>query len=515
MSLCFRSAAIAPSLFLAALVAGMSIVSGCSERAFSEDRRPHVLLISIDTLRADHLGAYGGLVKTPCLDELARRSVVFLEAQAAAPTTLTSHTSLMTGTYPHRHGVPRNGFSVHPDNVMLAEILQAAGYRTAAFLGSFALSEQFGFDQGFELFDETFDQLVTPGQHDQNQRTADRVTDAAIEYAARRWSGPQFLFVHYFDPHSPYAPPKSLASRYAREGGPLSSSLADLERAASLHREAVLGRSLPPRSLVREGLGPELIASVERPPSPLDRDLMALYAGEVAFIDQEVGRLLRTLEESDWLEGALVIVTADHGESFTEHGDFWNHGLWVYQTTVHVPLILQVPGREQGRRVSGPVSLVDVVPTILDVLSLKTPQSVEGRSLIPFLDSGKVQAVPVFCEATQPFGGESTEGWRNAVKPRCVRSSNYKYVEWPQQSVRQLFDLANDPGEKNDLLRAPSAEHRERAEALSRLLQDWSRPSAPFASEIVRERAAEVRQRLEDLGYLEPDDEADEKRDGK
>ena len=205
----------------------------------------HVVLISLDTTRADHLSCIAGSdsrAQTPALDLLASEGALFLQAQTAAVTTLSAHTSLMTGTWPHSHGVVRNGFELNSVNQTLAETLGARGYRTRAVLGSFALDSRFGFDQGFEVFDETFDLLVGAGGADQNQRLGEHVTRAALARVREHdQDEPLFLFAHYFDPHAPYDPPAAMREARAQEIGRTVGDPLTVERAVRAGQKLVLG----------------------------------------------------------------------------------------------------------------------------------------------------------------------------------------------------------------------------------------------------------------------------------
>jgi hypothetical protein len=193
-----------PMLPLALTVLALVLGAVCACSRSYQGPYPRVILISLDTTRADHLSCYGSpLVKTPNIDRLARESVVFRQVTSAAPTTLASHTSIMTGLYPHTHGVVRNGFTLSAENETLAQILKRSGFRTAAFLGSFALDRRFGFDRGFDVFDETFDIALDARNFDQDQRRAAAVTDAALSWVEKAPREPAFLFVHYFDAHVP------------------------------------------------------------------------------------------------------------------------------------------------------------------------------------------------------------------------------------------------------------------------------------------------------------------------
>jgi len=471
----------------------------------------HVVLISLDTTRADHLGCYGGRARTPVLDALAGAGVRFADVTSPAPTTLAAHTSMMTGTYPRAHGVPRNGFIVHRDNVMLAEILADAGFHTAGFVGSFALERAFGFHQGFAHFDQEFDIPVSKGGYDQNQRRAAAVTDAVLAHLDdARPRGRLFLFAHYFDAHAPYDPPPPF-DRWYSDREPLEWDLAEHMGSVAAHQLATCGRSIPMNTVVNEGVPPEMITQASGEALPIDGKLAALYAGEISYMDAEIGRLLEGLAARGILDEALVVVTGDHGETFWEHGDFWNHGLWVYQTTVSVPLILRFPdGSLAGSVEHHPVSTVDLVPTLCDLLELDPPQrGFDGRSqaggMVLEGTTGFQQIFAVFSQATQPAAAERQGRWANAEKAACVRSGKWKYVSAPYLGLEQLFDLEADPGERVNLLAdsTPRVEQLrgEMREQLEYGLDASRDPTRALPSRFNRAWAEEMAGVLEALGY--------------
>jgi arylsulfatase A-like enzyme len=274
-----------------------------------------LLIVTIDTLRADRIGAYGYAAgRTPAIDRLAARGVRFDRAFAPAPITLTSHASLLTGLYPPGHGARHNGMRVAPGVGTLAEILKAHGFATGAFVGAFPLDRRFGLDRGFDLYSDTMPRA--PDGRVQNERPGDEVVDAARAWLANlagREQSPFFLWLHLFEPHAPY--------------------VADPARGPA-------GRSLP--------------AS--------DR-----YDDEIARADGLVGRIVEVLGAR--AASTLVVFTSDHGEAFGEHGEI-AHSVFVYDTTLRVPLIVAGPGIQAGLVAAGAVSLVDVVPTVLDLLKL-------------------------------------------------------------------------------------------------------------------------------------------------
>jgi hypothetical protein len=303
------------------------------------DRKLNVLLVTLDTTRADHIGVYGfDQVDTPVIDGLAARGVTFMRAYASTPLTLPSHTSLFTGTHPPYHGVRDNGVHVAPEGLQtLAESFQQAGYRTGAFVGAFVLDSRWGLAQGFDRY---FDDFELPKQQEiflgRVQRPGSEVIDTALAWAGEDDTTPFFMWVHLYDPHTPYDPPEPFRSRYANP-----------------------------------------------------------YVGEIAWTDSLVGRLTSWLDDSGRSDDTYVAVTADHGESLGEHGEN-EHGLLLYESAIRVPLIIATPFDEpRGIQRHEPVSLIDVMPTMLELTGLQTPEVVHGRSLVPlFTQDTEVEGWP-------------------------------------------------------------------------------------------------------------------------
>ena len=460
----------------------------------------NVLLITMDTPRADHLGLYGqARFETPALDALSSEGVVFEQCSSAAATTLSSHTSIMTGAYPLRHGVVRNGFTVDPSNRTLAEALGDAGFQCAAFVASSALVSATGLDQGFGLYDERLDLPASPGGNDQAQRRAGSVTDAVLAHVDEQLAGGEgdrlFLFAHYFDPHAPYGAP----------GSEDVAGFEDIEAAVAAQQERVLGRGLGQQAVIGAGLPEALAGPARAGPSPADERLAALYGAEVEYMDTEIGRLLAGLAARGLLEETLVLITADHGETFWEQGNFWNHGLWVAETDVHVPLIIRGPGVLRGARVATPVSGVDVAPTILEAVGLAPGPGDDpgrGRSLLGALGGAELPRRAVFSEATQPGGRlEQAEGlaWLGEAKPQAARLGPWKLIKAPYLGVRQLYDLRSDPEERHDLLAGPPLPPaaRDALEDLERAHSAWLRAAAPRPSAFDPDQADALRS----LGY--------------
>jgi arylsulfatase A-like enzyme len=297
----------------------------------------NVLLVTLDTTRADRLGCYGYTdAHTPALDSLAAQGVLFERAFTPAPVTLPAHASLLTGLVPPVHGVRDNGiYRLRDEAVTLAELLGDAGMVTAATVAAYVLASRFGLAQGFSHYDERLKgQLGKPAAF-YVERPAEEVTDAALGWLEKRNDKKNFfLWVHYFDPHSPYVPPARFDSLC--------------------------------------------------PGRP--------YDGEIAYMDSQLGRLLGALRSDGQYENTLVVVVGDHGEALGEHGEP-THGIFLYNSTVRVPLIVKFPaGEHAGGRVDANVSLVDIFPTVLERAGLSVPSGIQGRSLLPLL--GGERAVP-------------------------------------------------------------------------------------------------------------------------
>jgi len=464
-------------VLLAVLAGG---VQGCVQKPDWQGPVRHVVLISLDTTRADSFGCYGNRwMRTPRIDALAGESLLFSDFVTVVPTTLASHTTLFTGNYPHTHGVPRNGFMVNSDNVMLTEVLKETGFHTAGFIGSFALDSRFAFAQGFDHYDETFDFVAGMGAASVTQRYAGLVTDSVIDYLERA-DIPRnlFLFVHYFDPHEPYAPPPPYDMMYAPPG-----DTGVEDSGSGGHIE------LPDWS----GVHPEV------------RKILRNYAGEVSYMDEQLGRLLDYLEQNGILDEALLVVTSDHGENLGEHEGHVGHGWTTYQTTMRAVGMIRLPGALRGgTRVPQPMANIDILPTLLTYLGLPLPEGIEGMAF----DLNESHAFPAertrFGEATRPREEVETDRrWYNLRKERCVWKGQFKYVQKPYQGTEALYDLSSDPGEEVNLLVALPSGLRDKAAELKRDLKAWAYSATPLASRFEPSQAVDTEQRLKALGYLE------------
>jgi arylsulfatase A-like enzyme/Tfp pilus assembly protein PilF len=303
-------------------------------------RHPSLLLVTIDTLRADRVGAYGyARAATPTLDALAAGGVRFENARSASPLTGPSHATVLTGQYPPSHGMRENvNFILDPRRPTLAERLKSAGYETAAFVGAYPVGGAFGFGRGYDLYDEHL--RPNPGIGQGAERPGNEVADAAVAWLARRHKRPFFAWVHFYDPHLPYAPPPPFSDTFA-----------------------------------------------DRP-----------YDGEIAFADTQVARLLAALRQSGAEDRTLLAVLSDHGEGLGDHGE-QTHGLLLYDSTLRVPFLLAGPGVPRGRTVAEPVGTIDLVPTLLALLGLPSVPDLPGRDLRPALQGGRLREEPLYAEA--------------------------------------------------------------------------------------------------------------------
>jgi arylsulfatase A-like enzyme/tetratricopeptide (TPR) repeat protein len=398
--------------------------------------RPSILLVSIDTLRADHVGSYGyRAAATPVIDALAARGLRFEQAETVTPLTLPAHTSLLSGAFPAFHGVRDNGsFYVSDETTTLAEVLKARGYRTGGFVGAYVLDHRWGIAQGFDHYYDDFDLShfeMTAGL-DAAQRPGREVVDHALAWLAQQGSEPIFAWVHLYDPHSPYMPPEPYRSRF-------------------------------PATIV------------------------GAYDGEIAATDAQVGRLVDFLATSGRLENTVIVVVGDHGESLGEHGE-QQHGFFVYDAAVHIPLIVAGPG-VPTRAVPDQVRIVDVMPTILDLVGVAAPSAVQGASLMP-LGRGERQDLLGFSETWYP---RYHYGWSELT---AVRDGRYKFIAAPR---RELYDTKADPGELHDV----AASNPRVADALERALREMTAKLASAApAQKPRPVEPDVEERLRSLGYV-------------
>jgi choline-sulfatase len=395
----------------------------------------NVVVVTVDTLRADHLRCYGyPNIETPTFDALAARGVLFESATAQTPLTPPSHASIFTGQNPNVHKVRNTGgfvlqSSAHP----LARLLQEQGWDTAAFIGSAVLKKLFGFGNGFAVYD---DEMPRPGKKNEvredPERKAEVVVDHAIEWLNRRPTGkPFFLWTHIYDPHIPYRPPAEFARKYK-------------------------GR---------------------------------LYDGEIAYVDQQLARLLEAVRAKSPEGNTIIAVLADHGESLGEHGER-THGVFLYDSTLHIPFLMTGPGIPAGMRVKQQARTIDFLPTLLDLMGGRAPSSVQGVSLVPLL-SGKPAATDVsYGETLYP---KMNMNW---AELRAIRTNRWKYIRAPRA---ELYDLTADPGETRNVIAQNGPEAQKFEAQLKAAISPGGTGTEKVETAMLDER---VMDQLKSLGYL-------------
>jgi len=429
-----RRPRVQPALLALLLVLACARKPGASPSSETKSRPTgplDLVLVTIDTVRADRLPAYGYRgIDTPAIDAIAREGVRFDNAATTVPFTLPAHSSILTGVYPPRHGVRENvGYVLDPSTPTLAERLRKGGYATAGFVSAFVLDGRWGVGRGFDTYFDHFDpHQLEHGNMAAAQRDGAETVSHAVEWLDQRpRAKPFFLLVHLYDAHDPYTPPEPFASRY--------------------------------------------------PGRP--------YEAEIAYVDSLVGRLRAALEQRGLLEKSAVVVVGDHGEGLGEHGEQF-HGYFVYDATVRVPLLLRLPGGElAGRTVETEVSHVDLVPTFLELAGLPPVPGLDGRSLLGIAAAPFDRGRAVYSESLYPL---LHYGW---APLRALRRAGTKYIEAPKP---ELYHLAADPGETSNVIRAdrPQATELRGALAALRGRLEGNRPKARRGADIDEEAMARL-----------------------
>jgi arylsulfatase A-like enzyme/Flp pilus assembly protein TadD len=406
---------------------------------------PNIILITLDTTRADRMGFLGskrGL--TPNLDRLAGESVVFSRAYAQVPLTTPSHAALLTGTYPQYSHIEDLGAPVTKDLPYLPDLLHGHGYHTAAFVGAEILdpaSTAPGFDRGFDVYDADFHQRQAgEDRYKSIERRAEDVANRAMGWLSRHQQGPFFIWMHFYDPHDPYDPPEPFKTHYA----------------------------------------------------------LALYDGEIAYADSVVGSVVEVLRRHGLFENCVMAIAADHGEAFGEHGEE-RHGMFLYDETIHVPLLLKLPAeRFGGKRVEERVALADIAPSLLQAAGIAIPATMQAHSLFPLIEAAKAAGKGeeeaegrIYSETNY---GHRTFGW---AELRSWRVGKYLYMQAPKN---ELYDQSSDPGALKNL----AADSKAIAETMDAQLADFHKKtsSAPTAKAKLDPAQAE---KLRALGYLAAD----------
>lgn len=397
-----------------------------------EDGDLNVLLITLDTTRADRLGCYGyQRAKTPNIDRLAAKGVRFLNVFSQVPLTTPSHCSILTGTYPLYHQVHNNGvYVLSPSILTLAEVLNGKGFATAAFISSFTVDSRFGLDQGFEVYDDKFAEAQAFKALN-SERKAEKTFEAFSRWLDQNQARNFICWVHYYDPHLPYDPP-----------APYNVEFAD---------------------------------------SP--------YDGEIAYMDQVIGKTIEALQEKGLLARTLVILAGDHGEAFGEKVEA-GHGVFLYDGTMKVPLIFYAEKHlPAGLVVKSRVRLIDLMPSVLDMLNLPANKEVQGTSLLPYIGGKRKGDLSSYIETYFP---RENYGWSELVG---LVDGDWKYIRAPKE---ELYNLKSDPGERENVI---GKENRVAREKRAKLADVLARYSSGMKSE-KKELTSEEKEKLRSLGYL-------------
>ena len=421
-----------PLAFLLIFIFSFLLV--CSRSSAQVKLAPNVVVITIDTLRADHLGCYGyQQIRTPNIDALASEGVRFERAFTPVPVTLPAHTVIFTGTYPMLSGMHDfSGNKLNPSHLTLASVLKQHGYTTAAVIGSAVLDSRFGLNQGFDFYYDHFDfNRLQESNLEEMERPGNVVADVALDWLGKNRQSQFFLWMHLYDPHYPYRPPPPYSEQYK-----------------------------------------------DRP-----------YDGEIAFADEQVGRLLSFLKAQGLYRNSLIVLSGDHGESLGEHGEK-NHGFFIYNATLHVPMIIRLPGSPPARVVPEIVSLADLMPTILKVLKFDLPAQAQGLNLLPLM-AGKKPEEPrnLYAETFLP---RLHFNWSEL---RAVETEKYQFIDAPKP---ELYDLSQDPDETQNLYPEKRAVAEELRARLAALISQYS--AGPELAEKTP-LDPELMERLKSLGY--------------
>jgi arylsulfatase A-like enzyme/Flp pilus assembly protein TadD len=392
----------------------------------------NVVVITIDTLRPDHLGCYGyKLIRTPNIDALASDSVRFLRAYTPVPVTLPAHTVIFTGTYPTLSGMHDfSGNKLNPNQLTLAAVLKQQGYVTGAVIGSAVLDSRFGLNRGFDYYYDHFDfNRLQESNLEEMERPGNVVADLALDWLGKNYHNKFFLWMHLYDPHYPYRPPGPYSEQYK-----------------------------------------------DRP-----------YDGEIAFADAQVGRLIAFLKAKDLYRNTVIVLSGDHGESLGEHREK-THGFFIYNATLHVPVIIHLPQDRSAKTVPDLVSLADLMPTILADLKVDVPAQVQGRSLLPLMTL-KNDSRSLYAETFLP---RLHFNWSEL---RSVETENYQFIDAPKP---ELYDLSKDPDETLNLYPEKKAVADELRARLNKLVHQYS------ADQELAEKTGldpALMERLKSLGY--------------
>jgi len=419
------------SIFIFIFVVAFTLLAK-PENKIKRDSQLNVLLITLDTTRADHIGAYGyGRARTPNLDTLAHNGVMFANAYCSAPLTKPSHCSILTGTYPVFHKVHNNANDyLDPANVTLAEILKPKGFKTSAFVSAFTVDSRFGFDQGFDVYDDQYrqDEMI---KNFRSERTAGEVFEPFSKWLDANYQQKFFSWIHFYDPHAPYQPPSPYKEEFADN----------------------------------------------------------LYDGEIAYMDEFVGKVFQKLKEKNILDRTFIVIAGDHGEAFGEKQEM-GHGVFIYDATMKVPFIFYgEKNLPRGVVIQEKVGLNDIVPSVLDMLKMPLPKKVQGRSLLPWVEGKKKEEIPLYIESYCP---RETYHWSELIG---IIDKGWKYIQAPKP---ELYHLDEDPQEDTNLV----DKDKKRVSILKERLKDLIKEYSSEIETKKRTLTQEEEERLRSLGYV-------------
>lgn len=400
----------------------------------SKKENYNIFILSIDTWRADYLSYYNKKnVNTPNLDEVAKNGVYFENAYTAVPITTPSHSTVFTGLYPFSHGVRSNGGFKIPENIKtITEFLKEKGYQTGGFVGAFPLDRQFGFSRGFDVYDDEIKPKPFSLTPYSAERRAEEVVDKAIEWLNKIDKKKAFfLFVHFYDPHHPYSPPDKYQKKYKEN----------------------------------------------------------LYSGEVAYCDEQAKRLFDFLKENKLYKKTIIIFFGDHGESLGEHGEL-THMIFIYDSTLHIPLAISGPKIPKGKRIKEEVSLVDLLPTILKITKIDFPKYIQGKDLSLLWEGSNERTKKRFLYS-ESFLPKIQYSW---APLQCIREYPYKFIEAPE---REFYDLEKDPKELNNIYK----KDKNNAEKFRKKLEIFLKEKEIKKIENIKLDKESI-QKLQSLGYV-------------
>jgi arylsulfatase A-like enzyme len=507
------------------LIFGIVLTSCLEPQPEPSVKRSNLVLITIETLRADHVGIYGyGRNTTPNLDRLARQGAMFHQAIAQAPFTLPSLASVMTGLDPPTHGVRNHPATLGPDLLTLAERLSQADYLTVAMTRHSWLRRKSGFDQGF---DEFHNNAFSAGLD------ARSLSLAAIDWLSIERDEPFFLWLHFLDPHLPYTPGYPFSVMYHPEHQEDSQvghlfSMIDRPRETFLptpyadlsggpYYDLVM-RHYPDNNVLldlafwRRPRGEIFFNKAGYTPSEISQ-MRDLYDGAIAYTDDNLGRILQSLDELELSDNTVVVVAGDHGEAFGDHELFFTHDFTLYDEVLRVPLVVRMPGRIQpGTEITQQVRLMDIAPTALELLGLGETTEMAGRSLGPLLEQKPLPYLPAFAESApaRPLFPQQTRVYfeGNRGKWRMIRTERWKLIQIPHPDgdIFELYDLVSDPQETKNLYAELPGEAGKLWPTLRAWVQEDPARDANRSTEEQREideLDPATRQQLEVLGYIQ------------